>query len=291
VTRRPAAAALLCGLLAVPLWAADDPPAAKPKAAAKNTNKRYDIPYRLTDTKHVMVRVKVNGKGPFNMILDTGAPAIFLAKVAAKKAGLEADEKGWAKTESFELEGGLKVPNTKVRVEDPFQLQGMNRMGLMGMELHGMIGYTLLAKYRVEYDFTADKLGFEPLDFTPPAFEPLDKGKIDSTELDAMVGLTKMMTAFFGKPNYDTVPRGFVGLEFEEKGGAVVVKKVYPGSPADKAGIKPGDAIESVKNVTVDDARDLARALAKAGVGQKLKVKVKRGDSTEELTVELGRGL
>jgi hypothetical protein len=278
-------AVLLCGLLAVPLWAAD-PPAAKPKET-----KRYNVPYRLTDTKHVMVRVKVNGKGPFNMILDTGAPAIFLAKAAAKKAGLEADEKGWAKTDSFELEGGLKVPDTKVRVEDPFQLQGMNRMGLMGVELHGMIGYTLLARYRIEYDFTSDKLGFEPLDFTPPPFEPIDKGKLDNAEFDAMVGLTKMMTAFFGKPNYETVPRGFLGLEFEEKGGSVVVRKVLPGSPAAKAGIKPGDAIESVKDVTVDDARDLARALAKAGVGQKLRVKVKRGDTTEELTVELGKGL
>jgi hypothetical protein len=284
VTRRPAAAVLLCGLLAAPLGAADPP--AKP-----NDAKRHDVPYRLTDTKHVMVRVKVNGKGPFNMILDTGAPAIFLAKAAAKKAGLEADDKGWAKPDSFVLEGGLKVPDTKVRVEDPFQLQGMNRMGLMGIELHGMIGYTLLARYRIEYDFTTDKLGFEPLDFTPPAIEQIDKGKVDNAEFDAMVGLTKMMTAFFGKPNYETVPRGFVGLEFEEKGGAVVVRKVFPGSPAAKAGIRPGDAIESVKNVTVDDGRDLARALAKAGVGQKLQVKVRRGDATEELTLELGRGL
>lgn len=287
MTRRPTAAVVLCGLLAVPLWAADPP--AKP-AAATDT-KVHKVPYRLTDTKHVMVRVKVNGKGPFNMILDTGAPAIFLAKAAAKKAGVEADEKGWAKFDSFELEGGLKVPGIKGRIEDPFQLQGMNKMGLMGVELHGMIGYTLLAKYRVEYDFTADKLGFQPLDFEPPSTLPLDKGDAASGEFDAMVGLTKMMTAFFGKPNYDTVPRGFVGLEFEEKGSTVVVKKVLAGGPAAKAGIKPGDVIESVKEVSVDDARDLARALAKAGVGQKLKVKVKRGDATEELTVVLGRGL
>ena len=73
--------------------------------------------------------------------------------------------------------------------------------------------------------------------------------------------------------------------------GDVFISTVTPDSPAAKAGIKPGDAIESVKDVTVDDARDLARALAKAGVGQKLKVKVKRGGATEELTVELGRGL
>src|SRR5262249_53014451 len=50
------------------------------------------VPYKLLDTKHVMVRVKMNGKGPFNLIMDTGAPALFFATEAAKKAGLEADK-------------------------------------------------------------------------------------------------------------------------------------------------------------------------------------------------------
>ena len=40
-----------------------------------------------------------------------------------------------------------------------------------------------------------------------------------------------------------------------------------------------------------DAAAGLTRALAKAGVGTKLRFTVKRGDKTEELTVELGKGL
>ena len=35
----------------------------------------------------------------------------------------------------------------------------------------------------------------------------------------------------------------------------------------------------------------LAAALAKAGVGTKLRITVKRGDKNEDLTVELGKGL
>ena len=30
------------------------------------------------------------------------------------------------------------------RVEKPFQLDGMNGLGLAGVELHGMIGYNIL---------------------------------------------------------------------------------------------------------------------------------------------------
>src|SRR5947208_2988059 len=120
--------ALACGLFAAgPAYAADPEP-----------KTRYEVPYRLTDTKHVMVRVKINGKGPFNLIMDTGAPAVFITKPVAKKAGAEPDEKHWANFDSFELEGGLKVDKARGRVEEIFQVEGMNGLGVAGVELHGM---------------------------------------------------------------------------------------------------------------------------------------------------------
>src|SRR5687768_8747048 len=110
--------AFLGGLLLVAAAA----PAADP-APAKG--KRVEVPYRLTDTKHVLVRVKLNGKGPFNLILDTGAPAVFITKAVAKKAGVPVDEKaekGLVEFDRFEIEGGLVVAKAKGRVEDLFQL-------------------------------------------------------------------------------------------------------------------------------------------------------------------------
>ena len=268
--------ALACGLLpAAPLVAGDT----------------AEVPYKLTSTNHVMVRVKMNGKGPFNLILDTGAPAVFITKAVAKKAKLDIDEKGWGNPDAFELEGGLTVPKARVRVEDLFQLDGMNGMGLAGVELHGVVGYNVLAKYRVQYDFTSDKIVFESLpDFEPPAIVPIG-GKTAGGGLEALGPLMKMMAGMLGiKPNFATVPRGFVGIEFDDADG-VVVKKVLPGSPAEKAGFKVGDKLESVKNVSIEAGKDLSRALSKAGVGTKLKVEVKRGDKTEELTIVLGGGL
>jgi hypothetical protein len=274
-------AAALCGLLPAAGLADDPKPAAAPS--------KFEVPYKLTETQHVLVRAKINGKGPFNMILDTGAPAVFITKGLAKKVGVDIDEKGWGIFKSFEVEGGLKVDRVKSRVEDLVQLEGMNSMGLAGVELHGVIGYNVLARYRVGYDFTADKLSFEHLaGFDPPAPEKIDaKGD----DIQSMGPLIKLLAAMSGiKPNFETAPRGFLGVEFDDA-DAVVVKKVYAGSPAEKAGIKPGDVIEAVKAVDVGSGKDLARALAKAGVGTKLTVTVKRGGKSEELTVELGRGL
>ena len=146
--------ALAVSLGLIPALArADDPkPAEKPV--------KYEIPYRLTDTQHVQVRVKINGKGPFNLILDTGAPALFLTKQVAKKAGIDVNEKGFGALEKFEFEGGLKVDKVRAHVTDIFQVEGMNSLGDAGVELHGMIGYEGLARFRIQYDFTADKLAF-----------------------------------------------------------------------------------------------------------------------------------
>jgi serine protease DegQ len=93
----------------------------------------------------------------------------------AKKAGVDVDEKGWGTFDKFEIEGGLKVDQVKTRIEDLVQLDGMNAMGIAGAELHGVIGYNVLAKYRITYDFTAEKLAFQSLPgFSPPAPEKID---------------------------------------------------------------------------------------------------------------------
>ena len=284
--RRHHALALACGLfLTAPAIAADPP--AKPEKAA-----RVEVPYRLTDTKHVLVRAKINGKGPFNLILDTGAPAVFITKAVAKKAKAGEDEMGWADFDRFELEGGLVVEAARGRVEDLFQLEGMNGMGLAGVELHGVIGYNVLAKYRIEYDFTTDKLAFDPLaGFDPPPIVPVGGGK-GQGGLEMIGPMMKVLARMMGiKPNFATVPRGYVGIEYADGDDGVVVKTVLPGSPAETAGVKAGDTVTRIGTVGIDDGRDVARALLKANVGDTLKFKVKRGDATETITLELGKGL
>src|SRR5690348_2945140 len=106
---------VLLGLvLAVPAWADEPKKDAKPRP----------VPYKLTDTQHVLVRVKINGKGPFNFIVDTGAPILFVATSVGKKLGLEADPKGITTLDKLEFEGGLSLEKVRCRVETPFQLEG-----------------------------------------------------------------------------------------------------------------------------------------------------------------------
>ncbi len=105
-----------------------------PKVDEKQPAKaaKVEVPYRLTDTKHLMVRVKINGKGPFNLILDTGAPALFITKAVAKKVKAEADEKEWAKFDSFELEGGLKIEKARGARRGSHSVRGHEQLGAGG---------------------------------------------------------------------------------------------------------------------------------------------------------------
>lgn len=251
----------------------------------------YEIPYRLTDTKHVLVRVKLNGKGPFNFIIDTGAPALIMTEAVAKKVGGKAEE-GWTLFDKIELEGGLAIDKPRGVALNMFQLEGMNAMGLAGVELHGVIGYNVLARYRIEYDFTEPKLKWTPVDFKVPDPKRIgDKGGSQGG-LELVGGLIKFMALLGGvKPNYTVHPRGFLGAEFEADSKDLVVKAVLADSPADKGGLKAGDRIQSAKGSKVKSAADLLEAVKKLPEGSSVKFTVKRGEDTKDITVELGKGL
>src|SRR5262245_51441312 len=120
---------ILVFVLAPPLWSQE---------AKQPENKTYDVPYRLTNAKHVLVRVKLNGKGPFNLIVDTGAPALILSPAVGKKLGIEPEPKGANTFDRFEVEGGVALTKVRGLIRDMYQLQGMNSLGLAGVELHGV---------------------------------------------------------------------------------------------------------------------------------------------------------
>ena len=92
----------------------------------------------------------------------------------------------------------------------------MNGLGLAGVELHGMIGYNILAHYRMEIDFTKDKMVWTPIaDFDPTPPMGLGGNVNDAAGgLEVMGTLMKFLGALTGaKAEPDYVLRGFLGVE------------------------------------------------------------------------------
>src|SRR4051794_31555486 len=76
-------AVLMAALLAAPARA--DTPA---KTPAPTDLTKGVVPFEILKTGHMTVQVKVNGKGPYRLIFDTGAPINLLNNKIAKEAGL-----------------------------------------------------------------------------------------------------------------------------------------------------------------------------------------------------------
>ena len=67
--------------------------------------------------------------------------------------------------------------------------------------------------------------------------------------------------------------------------GGVGVIEVAPGSPAEKAGLRPTDTILAVDGAPIEGAGDLQRLMVSDAIGRPLRLRVLRGDAV--LDIEL----
>jgi peroxiredoxin len=261
-------------------------PREQPKAAQS-----FQVPYRTTKAKHILIRAKINGKGPYNFIMDTGAPALFVSAPVARKLGVKPDNKDWGVFDRFEIEGGVVLTKVKGRIETPPQIEGMNALGLAGAELHGMIGYDILARYRLEIDFTRDKMVWTPLDYKPKASMALGGGR-GGGGLDVLGSLLKTLGSLLGTQAAPPVRlRGFLGVELKDDDENPIVQAVLAEGPSGKAGVKAGDRITHIQGRAVLDSGDVQRSVSRKKPGEEITLTVKRGKDTKEIIVKLGEGL
>ncbi len=69
--------------------------------------------------------------------------------------------------------------------------------------------------------------------------------------------------------------------------GGMIVKKVYPGGPADRAGVRPGDVILSLDRRQVADVESFRYRIATRELGAKVRLEVWRDRGTRSLALAL----
>jgi putative serine protease PepD len=85
-----------------------------------------------------------------------------------------------------------------------------------------------------------------------------------------------------------TVKHAFVGVRILSVKGGAKITKIVAGSPAAKAGLKVGDVVTSFDGKTITSADELTAVVSAAKAGEQVTVTVKRGGSTQHVTVTLG---
>ena len=270
------AAALM--LVACPAFADEPKPDEKPKK----------VKFDLLKTKHIVVEVKINGKGPYRLIFDTGAPLMLINNRIAKDAKvLTKDTKGPPISlfgamgqfviKDFEM-GELKAKDVSTMVMDHPTVAAISQ--LFG-PIDGIVGFPFFARYRMTVDYQAKEFTFAPSDYKP------------SNLFDTL--MSQMMSAQQDTGPKILVPRGqwgFVadkGTQDEEAG--LDVKDVLKGGPMDKAGLKSGDRLLTIDGRWTDTVVDLFEAASHVKPGQIVAVKIRRDGKEIELKVTPANGL
>ncbi len=194
-------------------------------------------------------------------------------------------------------------------MEDPFQLVGMNALGLPGASIDGILGFTILARFVLEIDLTKDRMVWTRLDHDPrdPPVPDRKQDKQASAPagvqaMSALGPLAKGLAFLMGKqPEEEQSPRGFLGIEWAGRGDTagsqkVVVEGVLEGLPAARGGVQAGDQIMKINGRTIGDLKDAHKALAEIRVGEPVRLVVRRGAAGDEprelkLTLTAGEGL
>ncbi len=80
--------------------------------------------------------------------------------------------------------------------------------------------------------------------------------------------------------------RPWLGIRMEDAERGVLVVAVEPNSPAERAGLQPGDLLLSVKDAPATSPHDIRRAVASGSAGDLVTLRYERSGKTAELTVE-----
>ncbi len=256
------------------------------RGEAPAPGKPIAVPFELLKSNHMAVKVKVNGKGPYRLIFDTGAPITLINNKLAKEAGvLDKMPKpaftvfgsmGEAKAKTFEV-GDVKATNVPVIVMDhPTVKLIAQKLG----PIDGLVGFPFFARYSMTVDYQAKTLTFVPNGYKPP---------------DVMKGMMTALMAMGKQQTRVLAPAAQWGMtvskESTDEDAGVTVKQVVAGSAAAAGGLKVGDRLLTLDGRWTDSVADTYAAAGHVKAGTTAVVKVKRGGKEIELRIAPAAGL
>jgi hypothetical protein len=226
------------------------------------------IPFTFIETGHFMLKVKLNDKGPYNLIFDTGAPMSLINNRIAKESGVTKAGGGGGfmpfgamntaqAIQKLEV-GSLTAKKISTMVMDHPTVAAFSQfyMKKHGERIDGIIGFPFFARYSTTVNYQTQELTLTPNGFDPP---------------DVMADMMKTMMAKTGKQEPKTQsPQGYYGMSFTAKtddAAGVTIDKVFENSPAAKAGLKPGDRLLTIDDRWTDSITDAYMAASYGKIG------------------------
>ena len=266
---------LLVCFLAAPVRADDSP--AKP----------IRVPFELLQTKHIVVNVKVNGKGPYRMIFDTGAPFILINNKLAKEAEVFSKDfkkpffslfgnMGQVKLKSLAM-GDCEAKNLSAMVMDHPTVSAISEA--LG-PIEGLVGLSFFGRFRMTIDYQAKEMTFVPNHFEPP---------------DMIEAFTNYLMGSNGPAKKMLAPGGLIGLRVNKSAvdtkDGIDIQDVFAGSPAAAAGLKTGDRLLILDGRWTDSVIECYEAASMLKAPAEVRVVILRDGKEQTKTLKVQPGL
>src|SRR5947209_1482551 len=167
----------------------------------------------------------------------------------------------------------------KARVEDIFQMVGMNALGLPGASIDGILGFSALARFKIMVDPTDDRMTWTRLDHEPrePVIPRAAVKKLQANQpaevraMNALGPIAKLAAALVGKqPEDELHPRGLLGIGLAEDAGRLRVSGLLADSPALAKGLKEGDQLAKINGKEVATLKAALEAVAEVRPGDEV---------------------
>jgi hypothetical protein len=260
------------------------------KADDSSKNKSVIVPFELLKTKHIAVQVKVNDKGPYRLIFDTGAPITLLNTKIGKEAGLIKKGQKQPLFNLFNAAGPTKIDKLEVGeltaekvgavVMDHPTVAAISKV--LG-PIDGIVGLPFWGRYKLTLDYQKKEMTF-----TPNGYEPPDA-------MEAMMATVMALMTRDKPPTKVLTAAGQWGIvvdkdEDDEEAG-VTIKKVIPNSAGAKAGLQVGDRLLTLDDRWTDSVADCYAAAGAVKAGTKVSLRIQRAGRDLELSITPTSGL
>ena len=229
------------------------------------------IALEVLPSKHLAIPIKMNGRGPYRVVFDTGAPVLILSNKAARDSGVLPANVEVPRDAPFGTAGQYPIQTLEVgtvRVDKVPSLvmdhPALTTLGKTAGPLEGIVGYPFFVRYRTTIDYQAKRLTLLPNGYEPD---------------DILKEMADRLTTKRKPPPRLLDPSGVWGFAVEkdddDEAAGVAVTDVRPGTAAAEAGLKKGDRLLTLDGRWTDSVAEcyLAASFVKAGTAAPLVVK------------------
>ena len=257
------------------------------QAQALPEAKPVKVPFKLLPSRHMLIEVTINDKGPYKLIFDTGAPLNILTSRLGKETGIS--KRGGGGLAAL-LSGGMNqveigtmqlgdVTAKKVAavvMDHPTVKAISDAFAEEHGTIDGIVGFPFFARFATTVDYQKKELLLSPRDYKPGNY---------------IEDLTKSLSAAGENAGQAKVvgPAGLWGFALKKAKAddepGVAVAEVYEGTPAATAGLKVGDRVLTIDGRWTDSLGDAHVAVSLVKPGRKADVTLTRDGKPMTLSI------